>query len=285
MRSEQEVLVQVLQFARSRDSIRAVVMNGSRVNPNAPQDFFCDYDVACYGHHPRQFVNDQGWLAEFGELVILQQNDYEDHGLEGCIFLMLFRDGVRIDLSFNHLVNLAYLAEDTLTQVLLDKDDLAPALPPPSDTGYLSSAPTRKQFDEAVNEVFWCSNNVAKGLWRGELTYVKYMQDVIIREALLKLLEWYAAMRHNWTISPGKMGKWLEKYLPREIWEMVVETYAGAEETEIWDAMFAICHLARRVGVELAAGLGYSYPMPDDERTVEYLQRVRALPKDAISFD
>jgi aminoglycoside 6-adenylyltransferase len=39
MRTEQEVLGPLLTLANQHESIRAVVMNGSRLNPNAPQDF------------------------------------------------------------------------------------------------------------------------------------------------------------------------------------------------------------------------------------------------------
>jgi aminoglycoside 6-adenylyltransferase len=285
MRSEKQVFDQLLAFAREHDSIRAVVMNGSRVNPNAPQDFFCDYDIVYYCSDPFPFLAERNWIPYFGDLVILQQNDWESHGLASFIFLLLFLDGVRIDLSFDHLSNLAYLAQDTLTRVLFDKDGQIAALPPASDSGYYPAKPTRKEFNEAVNEIFWCSNNLAKGIWRGELSYVKYMQDVVIREAFLKLLEWYAAMLHDWKVSPGKFGKWLEKFLPAEIWESVRKTYAGASDAEIWDAQFEICRLTRVIGTVLAAELGYAYPLQDDMRVVEYLRHVCVLPKDSVTFD
>ncbi len=152
-------------------------MNGSRANPNAPHDLFCDFDIVYFCADPCPFFTEEGWIAEFGELTILQRNEWVDHGLDGVIYLMLFTDGVRIDLAYNHLSNLPYISEDSTTEVLLDKDGLAPALPPASDMGYYPQRPTLKEFNEAVNEVFWCSNNVAKGIWRDELTYAKYMQE------------------------------------------------------------------------------------------------------------
>lgn len=279
MRSDQEIFDQLLNFARSHETIRAVVMNGSRANPNAPHDLFCDYDIVYFCTDPRPFFTDESWIAQFGELTILQRNEWEERGLDGVIYLMLFTDGVRIDLAYNHLANLPYITEDSMTVVLLDKDDLAPALPPASDAGYYPQRPTRKEFNEAVNEVFWCSNNAAKGIWRDELPYVKFMQDVIIRDALLKLLEWYAASLHGWSIGLGYKGKWLKKFLPAEVWEMVPPTYAGADYEQTWDAVFAICRLARKIGQPLAAELGYEYPLQDDERVLEYLRKVRALPK------
>lgn len=284
MRNEQQVLDQLLAFARQQESIRVVVMNGSRVNPNAPRDFFQDYDVVYYVTDPRKFLDDRRWIANFGELVILQQNDFIVDGTESFIFLMLFTDGVRIDLSFQPLSKLVHVAEDSLTVVLLDKDGCIPPLPPPSDTGYYLKRPTQKEFDEAINEILWCSNNVAKGLWRGELAYTKYMYEVIIRECIIKTLSWYVAVQHDWKIDPGKFGKWLEKYLPYELWESYKKTYAGASEQETWDAIFEGLCLIGQVGPEIAEALGYHYPHEDHYRMIAYLQHVRALPKDAKAY-
>lgn len=280
MRTEPQVLAQILAFAHTHDSIRAVVMNGSRVNPNAPKDIFQDYDVACYTSDPRRFLEDRSWIAFFGELVILQQNDFSERGLDGCIFLMLFADGVRIDLAFNPLALVGWVGEDSLTRVLLDKDGLIPPLPTESDSGYHITRPERKLFDETLNEIFWCANNIAKGLWRGELAYHKYMQESIVRPCLVRLLEWYAAMQHGWAIGTGAYGKWLQKFLPPGVWDSFTRTFAGAEEEDCWQALFETCRLARQVGLPLAEHLGYAYPLEDDQRVLAYLEWVRALPHD-----
>jgi aminoglycoside 6-adenylyltransferase len=45
MRSEKEMLDLILTYARQNEDVRAVIMNGSRVNPNAKKDPFQDYDI------------------------------------------------------------------------------------------------------------------------------------------------------------------------------------------------------------------------------------------------
>ena len=45
MRSEKEMIDLILDTARKDERIRAVYMNGSRTNPNAPKDLFQDYDI------------------------------------------------------------------------------------------------------------------------------------------------------------------------------------------------------------------------------------------------
>ena len=283
MRTEEQVLNQLLDFARGSELICAVWMNGSRVNPNVKHDIFCDYDVVYAVTDVRPFVADQSWISHFGELIMLQLNEFTDNGALGYIFLMLFSDGVRIDLAFDPLETIPAFLNDTLTLVLLDKDKRLPPLPPPNDSGYQPQKPTRKEFDETINEFFWCSNNFAKGVWRGELTYAKFMYDGILQDCLVKLLGWYVGIRTEWKVTPGFHGKWLKLHLPPEVWAALEKTYAGADEEQMWAALFAAGGLVRSVGIEVAGALGYQYPLGDDQRMTEYWRRVRALPKDADS--
>lgn len=45
MRTEQEMFNLILSIAENDERIRAVVMNGSRANPNVVKDIFQDYDI------------------------------------------------------------------------------------------------------------------------------------------------------------------------------------------------------------------------------------------------
>ncbi len=285
MRSEQQVLSQILAFARENELIRAVWMNGSRVNPNIQKDIFCDYDVACAVTDVRPLFEDQSWINRFGEPVIVQVNEFNDFGSTGYIFLMLFMDGVRIDLAFDPLETMAEFLKDSLTVVLLDKDGRIPPLPPPSEADYLTPPPSRKEYDETVNEFFFCANNFAKGAWRGDLTYAKTMYDGIVHPCLVKILIWYAGAQTGWQAYCGYHGKWLRKYLPAEMWTELEKTYADADEGHMWDALFAAGRLARWAGTAVAEALGYDYPYVEDERMTDYCRRVRNLPKGADHFE
>ncbi len=284
MRSEHDVFDQLLTFARNSELIRAVLLNGSRVNPNVTRDVFCDYDVACVVTDPKPFLVDQQWIGRFGDLIMMQQNEFSDGGGTGYIFLMLFDDGVRIDLSFHPQTRLHILLEDSLTVVLLDKDHGLPPLPLPTDVSYYPQKPDKATFDATVNEFWWCSTNVAKGVWRDELCYAHFMFDAIVCDALLTMLSWYVGIRHDWQVNPGKFGKWFKTFLPLELWQRLEKIYANADYDAIWESMFEAGKLVRIIGLEIADALGYEYPLQDDIRVTEYWQQVRALPKDAETF-
>lgn len=286
MRTEDEVLSQLLEFAGREERVRAVLLNGSRVNPNAPKDLFCDYDVIFSVTEPEYYLKNRDWIGQFGDLVIMQQNDSTVAGKNAYIFLMQFQDGVRLDLSFHPVECLAESVHlDSLTKVLLDKDRRIGVLAPPDESSHYVKRPTEREFDKLLNEAWWIQTYVAKGVRRDELPYAKHMMDGILIDCVIRLLQWYVGLKHDWRINPGKCGKWLKKCLPEDVYHELVRIYAGPDDEAIWEALFAAGRLIRRIGTEVAQGLGYNYPMQDDINVTGYLRKVKRIPKDAREFE
>lgn len=284
MRSETEMLELILRIARGDERIRAVILNGSRANPNAPRDIFQDYDVVYYVTEMAPFVNNRTWTAQFGELMILQMPDAmgeeplspEEH----FAYLMQFADGSRIDLGICPLEKINR-ERDSLSILLLDKDGLCQPLPLPSDSDYLPKPPTEKQFADCCNEFWWVCPYVAKGLWREELTYAKYMLDVIVREQLMKMLAWRVGVQTGFQGNPGYHGKFLRSYLAPEEWSLLEKTYAGADVEENWQALLVMGHLFRATAAQVAGHFGYRYNSEEDHNVSAHIEHVRRLPKDA----
>ncbi len=285
MRSEQEMLDLIINTAKEDARIRAVVMNGSRVNPNAPQDPFQDFDIVYVVTDIAPFKHNYTWLERFGELMIMQMpEDMQDPppSEDGCfVYLMQFMDGNRIDLTLFPLAKLAELEDDSLSLLLLDKDGLFEKFDPPSEKDYVPQPPTPKAFADCCNEFWWVAPYVAKGLWREEILYAKYMLDHFVRDQLMKMITWYVGMRTQFSRSPGKYGKYLRQYLEPVIWELLLETYADASYANTWAALDVMCDLFRRFAVEVAAHFDLDYPYQDDERVSAHLKYVHNLPRDA----
>jgi aminoglycoside 6-adenylyltransferase len=285
MRNEKEMLDLILSVAQKDDNVRAVIMNGSRVNPHARNDPFQDYDIVYFVREVETYKRNPTFIKPFGELMILQtpedmgepppQNDGH------YAYLMQFLDGTRIDLSLFSLEDIPVRTADSLTVVLLDKDHLIPDLPPPSDRDYLPKQPTAKQFDDCCNEFWWVSVYAAKGLWRDELTYAKQMLDAYVREELMKMLVWYFGVQTGFQQSPGKLGKYFKGCLEPEIWRLLEKTYADAQPGHIWDSLFAMGDLFRQTGQFVAQHFGFHYPDKDDKNVTNYLHHIRNLPKNA----
>jgi aminoglycoside 6-adenylyltransferase len=285
MRSEKEMFDLILGTARGDERIRAVIMNGSRANPNAPKDFFQDYDIVYVVTDPAPFTRNLEWIERFGEMMILQLPDdmgdpppelVGDYG-----YLMQFADGNRIDLTIVPAARAAGLGKDSQSILLLDKDGIVPPFPPASDRDYLPKPPSARAFFDCCNEFWWVSALVAKGLWRRELTYARHMLDLPLRDELMKMLTWHVGIGTGFSRSPGYGGKYLQQLLEPDLWDLLLKTYADGNYDHTWEALFVMCDLFRRVAVPAAGHFGFEYPLGDDERVSAHLKHIRTLPRGA----
>lgn len=285
MRSEKEMLKLILNTAKEDERIRAVIMNGSRANPDAKKDPFQDYDIVYLVTDMAPYVNNLEWTKRFGEMMILQIPwDYGDMpGMRDWQFayLMQFADGNRIDLTILSIDHGVGAWEDSQSVVLLDKDGTVPELPPPSNKDYLPKRPSEEEYEHCCNEFWWVSSYVAKGLWREELTYAKGVMDTWVRDQLIKMLTWHIGINTDFTKSVGKLGKHFKEYLEPELYTQLTMTYPDAEYEHIWDSLLVMGDMFRRVAKRVGAHFGYPYPEGDDDRVTAHLWYVRLLPKDA----
>ena len=278
----------IVGTAEDDDRIRAVILNGSRADPNADKDIFQDFDIVYIVTEVVPFVEDRSWIDRFGELMILQMPDaMEDPPpLKGDRFtyLMQFADGNRIDLTIHAVERLPEMHRESLSVLLLDKDGIVEPFPPPSRSDHLPKPPSANEFSDCCNEFWWVCPYVAKGLWRREMTYARYMLDRIMRTQLMKMLDWFAGMHTGFTQSTGKLGKHLDRFLEPRLWAMLMGTYADGEYGSTWDAVFRMCDLFRITAVEVGGHFGFEYPQGDDDRVSAHLKHVRDLPSDATEI-
>ena len=289
MRSETEMMELILGFAREDERVRAVAMNGSRTNPNAPRDPFQDYDIVYLVRETDSFVRDPHWIDRFGERIMMQTPDamtlFPSERRSRFAYLMLFADGNRIDLTLVPWEEReAYLREDKLTVVLLDKDGRLPPIPAPTDEDYRALPPSAAEFADCCNEFWWVYTYVVKGLWRREILYALEHLNRYVRPMLLKMLEWHAGMRTGFGVSTGKHGKYLEKYLSEQHWRLLLSTYAEGSYDRVWESLLAMGDLFRETAREVAGRFGFEYPAGDDRRVTAYALHVRRLPRDATEI-
>ena len=281
-----DVIDRLVQWAKNQSLVRAMVLESSRASDRASVDILSDFDVLLVVSDTRPFSQDETWLQDFGKILVLFRDKGRTHGLTTYNRLVLYGDGTKIDyivwpvallqrvLSASRLPDLL----DQGYQVLVDKDDLAHRLKPPTYTAYIPKKPTEKEYSALVEEFWWETIYVAKNLWRDELVSAKYNLDFVMKfELLRRLLEWRIELDHNWSWKPGAGGRGLKKYLDSRTWGELASTYVGANVDENWDALFQTTALFRRSAIEVSDALGYRYPYELEERVTSYLQSIRNL--------
>lgn len=287
MRTEQEMYDLIVNTAKADERIRAVYMNGSRTNPNVPRDIFQDYDVVYVVTANKPFYEDKSWIDVFGERFYMQCPDELDKSVGRDVdldksygWLMQLADGNRIDLTVRPVWD-SGVTDDKLCRILLDKDGILPKIPAPTDEDYRVKKPTAAEFYSACNEFWWCMNNVAKGLWREEVTYVLNMVNECIRPQLVKILSWHIGFETDFTVSAGKSAKYMYKWLEPSVWQRFLATYCGAGVREIWDSVFIMCGLMDEFAPQIAEKLHTEYDAAMAKNSRLWFEKVKALPKNA----
>lgn len=289
MRSEEQMYDLILSVAENDERIRAVLLNGSRANPNVPKDIFQDFDIVYVVTETESFIRDKHWIDIFGEELIFQFPDENDRiiGLDMDFhtsygYLMQFTDGNRIDLHIQ-LKSAASedLLNDRLSVVLLDKDKDLPQILPPSDSEYWVKKPSQAEFSRCANEFWWLSPYITKGLWRDEILFAMDFFNHYFRHELLLMLSWYAGIDTDFSVSMGKSCKYIKSFLPAEKWEQLLRTYPSGDIDCVWNSFFAAVELFDKTAREVAEKLGFSYRERDGIACTAYAKHIKDLPRDA----
>lgn len=278
MRTEKEMFDLILNNAKSDERIRAVIMNGSRTNPNAPKDRFQDYDIVYVVDDIESFIINHSWIDIFGERIMLQmpENMRDPIGDGRFIYLMLFKDGNRIDLQLIPLEkHMEMIERDSLRILLIDKDGIIKPFPKSNDSDYHIKKPSEKYFTSCCNNFWWCLQNVSKGILRDELPYAMYMMNSIVREELHSMIDYYIGIKTNFSVSSGKCGKYYKNFLDSKHYDLYLRTFSDSNYENMWSSLFIMCELFREMATETADYFKYDYPYEDDKKVTEYLRKCK----------
>ena len=271
-------LEKILAVALADARIRGVMLGGSRANADVPADEFQDYDIAFAVTDMAPFFNNPAWFeAQFGKPAIMQMPETlrgaADDG--NFFYLALFPDGVRIDLSF--IFGEGYIDDGEPVRVLLDKDAGAGFFPPiVVDASYWHiKPPTLPDWQSCTGNFWWCLQNAAKGIRRDELPYA-FDQLQGVRENLHEMLTWYIGVRHDFSVSAGKAGKYFKRYLPAHVYAQYVATYCMNDYYDLWEAIRVMCELFHAVAQEVAAHFSFTYRQDEEDAMRAYLHKLRS---------
>ena len=166
MRTDQEILRLILETAKKLQ-VDAVALSASRTDTKAPKDEFQDYDVVYVVDDLDNLTSDLAWLDQFGTRIIEQHNILGNRRL----YLMLFEDGNRIDLTLcpkDHIQE--WVESEADFTVLEDPKGLFVPHSPSPDRFWTSPA-SETDFEKSYNEFWWVSAYVVKGIYRKQVIY------------------------------------------------------------------------------------------------------------------
>ena len=266
MRTEAEMLDVILKTAETLQ-VEAVAMSGSRTNPKTLKDEFQDYDVVYLVENFEELISDLSWIDQFGKRIIEQEVSLGNYRL----YLMLFEDGNRIDLT---LCPKDYIQEWVDSEagftILEDPENLFEAYFPNPERYWITPA-TETDFKNSCNEFWWVSAYVVKGICRNQLIYATDHLYGICQQELLKVFAWQVASDRG-AVDIGKNYKYLFHYLPAEKEKEFSSLLDFASLDKIIQSLFATMELFHQEAQRLAQKLGFDYDKEVAEKMIEYAE-------------
>ena len=266
MRAETEMLDLILQISKNLQ-VKAVAMSGSRTNSKVLKDEFQDYDVVYVVDDLDNLTSDLSWLDQFGKRIIEQEVTLDHRRL----YLMLFEDGNRIDLTLcpkEHIQE--WVNSEAGFTVLEDPEHLFEPYSPNLER-YWTSPATETDFEKSCNEFWWVSAYVVKGIHRNHLVYATDHLYGICQQELLKVLAWQIVSDRG-KVDIGKNYKHLFNYLPAEKEKEFSNLLDFSSKEKITQSLLATMQLFHREAQRLAQKLGFDYDKEVAEKMIEYAE-------------
>ena len=264
MRTESEILNLILHTAKTLQ-VEAIAMSGSRTNPKTLKDEFQDYDVVYLVENFEELISDLSWIDQFGKRIIEQEVGFGHRRL----FLMLFEDGNRIDLTLcpkDHIQE--WVDSEAGYTVLVDEKGLFESYTT-SPEHYWTSPASQTDFEKACNEFWWVSAYVVKGICRHQVIYATDHLYGICQQELLKVLAWQVASDKE-TVDVGKNYKYLFNYLPTEKEKEFSDLLDFSSIEKLTQSLYATMKLFHQEAQYLAQKMGFDYDKEVAEKMIEY---------------
>ena len=268
MRTETEMLDLILQIAKTLQ-VKAVAMSGSRTNPKAPKDEFQDYDVVYVVDDLDNLTSDLSWLDLFGKRIIEQEVGFGHRRL----FLMLFEDGNRIDLTLcpkDHIQE--WVDSEAGFTVFEDPEHLFEPYSQNLERFWIHPT-TETDFKNSCNEFWWVSAYVVKGICRKQVIYATDHLYGICQQEFLKILAWQVASDRG-KVDIGKNYKYLFNYLPAEKEKEFSNLLDFSSIEKLTQSLFATMQLFHREAQSLAQKMGFDYDKEIAERMIQYAEDI-----------
>ena len=266
MRAETEMLDLILQTAKTLQ-VKAVAMSGSRTNQNAPKDEFQDYDVVYVVDDFDILMSDLSWLDYFGKRII-EQEVVLDHRR---LYLMLFEDGNRIDLTLCPKEHIKEWVDSEAEFIFLEDKKGLFEYYSPSPQRFWTNPASAIDFENACNEFWWVSAYVVKGICRNQIIYAIDHLYGICQQELLKVLSWQVASDRG-KVDIGKNYKYLFNYLPDEKEKEFFALLDFSSIEKLTQSLFATMQLFHQEAQFFAQKMGFDYDTEVAEKMIEYAE-------------
>jgi aminoglycoside 6-adenylyltransferase len=262
--SHADIMANILAWAEGEENVRAVILNGSTTRAPGSSDRFSDRDVQIIADDRAPLVADDGWVRAIAPIWVSQYLDNDDDFDSRLVF---FEGGRKVDFTIADRSQIDEMSESGQLDdlyglgytVLLDKDGITDRMPAVTTLVPHTALPTETAFADTVNEFWFEAAHMPTYLTRGELWVVKF-RDWTMKEMMLRLLEWHAAVRHEQRVNSWYIGTKMSQWLDPEIWDDLYGVFGRFDRADSWRALKASMEVFARLTHDIAEACGFEIP-------------------------
>ena len=286
MRTEQNIIDNVIEVAFSDENVRAVI----RTNIYPKREYLYNYEFYFVVNDIERYNDDSVFETCFGDRILLFRGDrnYPEMFENTKAHLMVLRDGITLVINaidkdtFLSRYNRENITEnvwigDTF-QKLLDKDGDLPEIERLEETQTLfSDVPSEEEFIGACNEFWWVMKTFAEYTLREELLSSMFYLNMSVRTLLNNMLRWYIYLKNGQPVDMGILDSKMENLLDEELFQIYKRTYPDSDYEHIWGAFDAVAELWNKAGTVVAEKAGFKYPKKTENVMLRFFKEIKDI--------
>ena len=280
-----EMKENILKWAYEHDDIRLVIVVGSRARSEHPGSELSDLDLLIFTDNQECYLSSQDWIARFGtvlfvekaispgprqepELMVLYDN------FQGVDFVLL-PAGVIQQMNPEQALPEIFLRG---FEVWVDKDDVTALLTSLADAQkqniFRPKKPSQEEFTHVIRSFLFCAYYIGRVLYQNDLWIAK-IREHDLRGDLLKMMEWHARSKHDWSLDVWHTGKYIETWAEKPVLVRLPKIFAGYEKVPSQIALEECVQLFETMVYEVAEAGDYSLDAIVFEKTKLFLESTR----------
>ncbi|MCR4851688.1 MAG: aminoglycoside 6-adenylyltransferase [Lachnospiraceae bacterium] len=283
MRSEKDIIRNIMEYAESDEDIRAVI----RTDLVPVREYLYSYNFCFVVSRIGKYEDDSVFEKTFGERILLFRGDrnYPGMFLNTRVHLMVLREGVTLAVHVMDVQTFLdrYNGEDAHENVwigdtyqkLIDKDGILPDIDRLEETQTLfGEYPTEEEYLGACHEFWWVVKTFAEYTLREELLSAMFYLNNSVRDVLNRMIRWYIFLREGKPVDLGILDSNMESLLEKEFFCLYKKTYPSADYDSILQSCDSVTEIWHIVGSRVAELCRYEYPRQEEADMREFIQNL-----------
>ena len=275
----------ILKWAYEQEDIRLVIVVGSRARSEHPGSELSDLDLLIFTDNQEFYLSNQDWIARFGTVLFVEKAMSPGPRQEPEL-MVLYDNFQGVDFVLipagiiNHMSPEQGLPDIFLRgfEVWVDKENVSTSLTSAADAQKQNisrpNKPSQKEFVHVIQSFLFCAYYIGRVLYQNDL-WVAKSREHDLHSGVLKMMEWHARSKHDWSLDVWHTGKYIETWAEKHVLDRLPKIFAGYEKVPSQIALEECVQLFETMAYEVAEAGDYSIDTTLFEKTKSFLDSIR----------